>query len=157
MENVFRRHPIVSVATLAYLGALAWLTLTPSDASVRTFSLLQRVVQAFQSNADTEFLTYPRVEFAANVALFVPMGVFVVLLLGRRLWWAGIFAGVLASCWIELAQGIWLSDRVSDPRDLLSNGLGTILGVLLALLITWPAADRLRRQSRASAARQVGA
>ena len=154
---MFRRHPIVSVVTLAYLGTLAWLTLTPSNTSERTFSLLQRVVRAFQSNADTDFLTFARVEFMANVALFVPMGVFVVLLLGRRLWWAGIFAGVLASCWIELAQGIWLSDRVSDPRDLVSNGLGTALGVLLALLITWPAANRLRRQSRTRTARQAGA
>ena len=154
---MFRRHPIVSVVTLAYLGTLAWLTLTPSNTSERTFSLLQRVVRAFQSNADTDFLTFARVEFMANVALFVPMGVFVVLLLGRRLWWAGIFAGVLASCWIELAQGIWLSDRVSDPRDLVSNGLGTVFGVLLALVITWPAANRLRQQSRARAARQAGA
>jgi glycopeptide antibiotics resistance protein len=153
---VLRRHPILSVVTLAYLGALAWLTLTPSDASERTFSLLHRIVRTLQSDARTEFLTYDRVEFMANVVLFVPMGVFVVLLLGRRLWWAGIFAGVLASCWIELAQGIWLSDRVSDPRDLVSNGLGTLLGVLLALLVTWPAAARLRQRSRVRAARQVG-
>ncbi|WP_411700661.1 VanZ family protein [Conyzicola sp.] len=151
---MFRRHPIVSVVTLAYLGTLAWLTLTPSNAGVRTFSLLQRVARSVQSNVGTEFLTFGRVEFAANVALFVPMGVFVLLLLGRRLWWVGVFAGLLASCWIELAQGVWLSDRVSDPRDLLSNGLGTVVGVLLALLVTWPAAHRLRQQSRARAARQ---
>ena len=144
------------MVTLAYLGGLAWLTLTPSNASERTFSLLHRIVRTLQADASTEFLTYDRVEFLANVVLFVPMGVFVVLLLGRRLWWAGIFAGVLASCWIELAQGIWLSDRVSDPRDLVSNGLGTLIGVLLALLVTWPAAARLRQQSRARTARQVG-
>lgn len=141
--------------TLAYLGALAWLTLTPSSNSDRAFSLLQSLVREFQSHASTDFLTYDRVEFAANVALFVPMGVFVVLLLGRRLWWAGIFAGILASCWIELAQGIWLSDRVSDPRDLLSNGLGTIVGVVLALVITTPAARRIRERNRAGAARRV--
>ena len=154
---MIRRHPILSVLTLAYLGALAWVTLTPSSNSDRAFSLLQRVVREFQSHASTDFLTFTRVEFLANVVLFVPMGVFVVLLLGRRLWWAGIFAGILASCWIELAQGIWLADRVSDPRDLVSNGLGTVLGVLFALLITWPAAYRHRQQSRAKAARQVRA
>jgi len=153
---VFRRHPILSLLTLAYLGALAWVTLTPSSNSDRAFSLLQRIVREFQSHASTDFLTFTRVEFLANIALFVPMGIFVVLLLGRRLWWAGIIAGILASCWIELAQGIWLADRVSDPRDLVSNGLGTLIGVLLALLVTWPAAARLRQQSRARTARQVG-
>ena len=152
---MFRRHPILSLMTLAYLGALAWVTLTPSSNSQRAFSLLQRLVRLFESHASTDFLTFARVEFLANIALFVPMGVFVVLLLGRRHWWAGIFVGVLASCWIELAQGIWLPDRVSDPRDLMSNGLGTVLGVLLALLITWPAAYRHRRQTRAVAARRA--
>ena len=154
---MFRRHPILAVLTLAYLGALAWVTLTPSSNSDRAFSLLQRVVRELQSHASTDFLTFERVEFLANIALFVPMGVFVVLLLGRRLWWAGIFVGVLASCWIELAQGIWLSDRVSDPRDLVSNTVGTLLGVLFALLVTWPAAYRLRQQSRAKTARQIRA
>jgi len=154
---VFRRHPLLSLLTVAYLGALAWVTLTPSSNSDRAFSLLQVVVRELQSHASTDFVTYDDVEFLANIALFVPMGVFVVLLFGRRMWWAGIFAGVLASCWIELAQGVWLSDRVSDPRDLVSNSLGTLLGVLVALLVTWPAAYRLRQRTRAKAARQVRA
>ena len=154
---MFRRHPLLSLLTVAYLGALAWVTLTPSSNSDRAFSLLQVVVRELQSHASTDFLTYDDVEFLANIALFVPMGVFVVLLFGRRMWWAGIFAGVLASCWIELAQGVWLSDRVSDPRDLVSNSLGTLLGVLVALLVTWPAAYRLRQRTRAKAARQVRA
>ena len=154
---MFRRHPLLSLLTVAYLGALAWVTLTPSSNSDRAFSLLQVVVRELQSHSSTDFLTYDDVEFLANIALFVPMGVFVVLLFGRRMWWAGIFAGVLASCWIELAQGVWLSDRVSDPRDLVSNSLGTLLGVLVALLVTWPAAYRLRQRTRAKAARQVRA
>jgi len=154
---VFRRHPLLSLLTVAYLGALAWVTLTPSSNSDRAFSLLQVVVRELQSHSSTDFLSYDDVEFLANIALFVPMGVFVVLLFGRRMWWAGIFAGVLASCWIELAQGVWLSDRVSDPRDLVSNSLGTLLGVLVALLVTWPAAYRLRQRTRAKAARQVRA
>ena len=154
---MFRRHPLLSLLTVAYLGALAWVTLTPSSNSDRAFSLLQVVVRELQSHSSTDFLSYDDVEFLANIALFVPMGVFVVLLFGRRMWWAGIFAGVLASCWIELAQGVWLSDRVSDPRDLVSNSLGTLLGVLVALLVTWPAAYRLRQRTRAKAARQVRA
>ena len=154
---MFRRHPLLSLLTVAYLGALAWVTLTPSSNSDRAFSLLQVVVRELQSHSSTDFLSYDDVDFLANIALFVPMGVFVVLLFGRRMWWAGIFAGVLASCWIELAQGVWLSDRVSDPRDLVSNSLGTLLGVLVALLVTWPAAYRLRQRTRAKAARQVRA
>lgn len=141
---MFRRHPVLSLLTVAYLACLAWLTLTPTDDGERAFTLLGRLVDLFQRHESTSWLTYPLAEFAANIVLFVPMGVFVVLLFGRRHWWAGIFVGVLTSCWIELAQGVWMPDRVADPRDLASNSIGTALGVVVALLITWPAAYRSR-------------
>lgn len=137
---------------MAYLVALVWITLSPSGDGQRVNSLLYRLVDLFQSYGATRWLDYDSVEFAANILLFVPMGVFVVLLFGRRLWWAGIFAGVLASCWIELAQAIWFTDRVSDPRDLASNSIGTVVGVVLALLVTWPAAYRLRVRADARSA-----
>jgi glycopeptide antibiotics resistance protein len=144
---VLRRHPVLSLATAVYLAALFYLTLTPSSTSDQAFSILRRVVSLLQRHDATDWVTFPLAEFAANILLFVPMGVFVVLLLGRRMWWAGLFAGFIGSCWIELAQGVWLPSRVSDPRDLVSNTLGTLLGVLLALLITWPAAHRDRRRT----------
>jgi glycopeptide antibiotics resistance protein len=149
---VIRRHPLLSLAMVAYLAALAWLTLTPSDNSDRVFTLLERFVREAQSHQSTDWITYDLVEFTANIALFVPMGVLVVLLFGRRLWWLGIFAGVLASVWIELAQLVWLPSRVSDPRDLVSNSMGTLIGVLFALVVTWPRAYRDRRDRRAMAA-----
>jgi glycopeptide antibiotics resistance protein len=154
---VFRRHPLLSLVTVAYLAALAWLTLTPTSNSERAFSLLGRIVELFQRYDASDWLTWDRAEFIANVLLFVPMGVFVVLLVGRRRWWAAIVVGLLASCWIELAQSVWLPDRVADPRDLVSNTLGTCVGVLVAMVITWPAAYRDRRRAAARTARQVGA
>ena len=154
---MFRRHPLLSVLTVAYLFALAWLTLTPTSNGERAFSLLGRLVDIFQRHESTAWFTYSLAEFMANIVLFVPMGVFVVLLFGRRHWWAGIFVGVLTSCWIELAQGVWLPDRVADPRDLASNAIGTALGVLVALVITWPAAHRHRALDAARAARHAEA
>ena len=154
---MFRRHPLLSLLTVAYLGGLVWITLTPSSDDFRADSVVYLLLDIFQSNASTAWLNYNIVEFAANVILFVPMGVFVVLLFGRRLWWAGIGAGVLAACWIELAQGIWFAYRVTDMRDIASNTLGTVLGVMLALLITWPAANRHRALVAARAARQASA
>ncbi|GAB2449325.1 glycopeptide antibiotics resistance protein [Conyzicola lurida] len=152
---MFRRHPLLSLLTVVYLAGLAWVTLTPSANSERAFSLLGRLVDLFQRYDSTDWVTWDRAEFIANIVLFMPMGVFVVLLLGRRRWWAAIVVGLLASCWIELAQSVWLPDRVSDPRDLASNTLGTCIGVLGALVITWPAAVRDRR-TQARTARQAG-
>lgn len=66
-------------------------------------------------------------EFVANVALFVPWGALAVLALGGRRWMlAAIGAGSLTLA-IEIAQ-IPLA-RISDPRDLVANVLGALLGI----------------------------
>jgi glycopeptide antibiotics resistance protein len=151
---VLRRHPFLSLLLVAYLAALAWATLTPSTNSDQAFNVLRELTTVLQGYPATSWVDFLMVEFAANIALFVPMGLLLVLLLGRPMWWACFFTGVIVSCWIELAQGVWLPSRVADPRDIASNGIGTLVGVLLALLLTWPAAHRDRR---ASALRTSGA
>jgi glycopeptide antibiotics resistance protein len=154
---VLRRHPVLSLLTVAYGVALAILTLTPAADGERVYSLLTRLVALFERFDRTDWITYGVAEFAANIVLFVPLGVLLVLLLGRRRWLAVIVAGLLASCWIELAQGIWIGDRVADSRDLVSNTLGTAIGVVLAMMLTWPAATRDRRLAAARTARHAEA
>jgi hypothetical protein len=92
-------------------------------------------------------ITFNLLEFSANVALFVPFGVFFVLLLGRRRWWLAILLGVAATCAIEFGQQ-FIPNRVSDPRDLLANSIGSIIGTLLALVLTAAKARRLRQSAR---------
>ena len=43
-------------------------------------------------------------EFLANVGLFVPVGVFVLLLFGSRLWWLAVAASIALTSAIETAQ-----------------------------------------------------
>jgi glycopeptide antibiotics resistance protein len=136
-----------------YLVALAWLTLTPGSTSGEALSILRRLLAVMQSVDALSWVTFDTLEFTANIALFVPMGVLVTLLLGRRGWWAALAVGVIASCWIELAQYVWLPSRVADPRDLVSNSIGTALGVLVVLVATWPQAQRAR--SRAASSRSA--
>lgn len=127
-----------------YLVALAWITLTPTSVSDGALSIVGRVLEVVQRVDALAWVRYDQLEFSANIVLFVPMGVLVSLLLGRRGWWAAIAVGVIASCWIELAQYVWLPTRVADPRDLVSNSIGTAVGVVLVLLATWPGAQRRR-------------
>ena len=83
-------------------------------------------------------------EFVANVLLFLPFGMFFVLLFGRGRWWLAILLGVAMTVGIEFAQQ-FIPNRVSDPRDILSNSIGTVVGTVLALLLTASKARRLRR------------
>nr|WP_276499903.1 VanZ family protein [Agromyces luteolus] len=88
------------------------------------------------TDADT-WTTGSAFEFAANVILFAVLG----FLLGRALPRASpaalIAVSVLVTLSIEIAQ-IPLP-RVSDPRDLIANTMGAVVGVLITRGRTLPA------------------
>lgn len=73
-------------------------------------------------------------EFAANIALFVPLGLLVALLLPRRRWWVALVALVALSLGIEIVQAVALSFRQPSPRDVLANSVGAAIGVGASLL-----------------------
>jgi glycopeptide antibiotics resistance protein len=145
---MFRRQPALAVVTIAYLGVVAWVTLGPQPLNAAGRGILRRVLNFFGNHSATDWITYDRVEFTANVLMFVPIGLLFVLLFGRRQWWLAMLAGIALTLTIELAQ-MSLADRVSDPRDVLANSIGAFVGVLVALVVTAPAARRERRMSRA--------
>lgn len=72
------------------------------------------------------------VEFAANVALFAPLGILVTLALRRA--WTGIAAAVVLSAGAELVQ-LLLPGRTASARDVVANVLGAAFGALLVLLV----------------------
>ncbi|WP_233245463.1 VanZ family protein [Salinibacterium hongtaonis] len=144
---MLRRHPLLSLATVAYLAIVGWLTLGPQPLDGRARSLLWNVLERLQAYESLQWITYDRIEFAANVLMFIPIGLLFVLLFGRRQWWFAILVSVLVTVGIEFAQ-LFLNDRVTDIRDLISNASGAVVGVVLALLLTWPKEIAQRRSSR---------
>lgn len=140
---MFLRHPVLTLVTLAYLALVGWLTLTPLDGAQR--GILWDVLDVLDRIPGLDWVTFAGLEFTANILMFVPFGVFFVLLLGRRRWWLAVILGFVLTAGIEFAQQ-FIPSRVSDPRDLLSNSVGTVLGTLLALVLT---------ASKARAARQA--
>lgn len=74
------------------------------------------------------------VEFLANVAVFVVWGALATALLGRQRWGWAVFAGASFSLIIEIVQ--ISTTRISDPRDLVANTLGALIGAGLVALAT---------------------
>ena len=147
---MFLRHPILSVVTLAYMALVGWLTLTPLSTGLES-GLLWRVADLLAQYPATEWFTFMRLEFLANIALFIPFGVFLVLLFGRRMWWLAIVLGVVMTLGIEFAQQ-FIPNRVPDTRDLVSNSLGAVIGAVLALALTASKARRMRVRGSARSA-----
>jgi glycopeptide antibiotics resistance protein len=152
---MFRRHPVLTFFTLAYLAVVAWVTLGPQPLDDSADSLLWRFLDLFERHEVTSWITYDRVEFTANILMFLPIGLFFLLLLGRRRWWLAILFGFFLTVVIETAQ-LFIPGRVSDIRDIESNTIGAVIGVLVGLLLTWGKARRLKfeRLARENRARE---
>jgi VanZ family protein len=151
---VLHRHPVLSLLTGGYLAFVAWLTLTPQVDAAGRISVIYRVLDALHRRGYLLSIEDNQVEFLANIALFVPVGMFLLLLVGTRLWWVALAASFAMTTFIEIAQRS-IPGRVPDERDLMANGLGAVIGVLIALVLTLPAALRRHRQRRATTTRPV--
>lgn len=92
-------------------------------------------------NIDSPLLP-EHVGLALNVALFVPAGVVLTILLSRRWWAAGLLA-VMSSAAIELVQLLPVIAREASLGDVIANGSGAAIGVGLVAL-----QDRLVRRRR---------
>lgn len=147
------RRAVLLLLSLVYLAFVAWMTLRPSVYGPGATDLLYRALGFFSRHEETDWITFARVEAAANVAMFVPMGMFPALLLPRRSWWVGIVVGFAATCAIEWYQGAMLSaTRFSDPQDIVMNTLGAVIGAAFVGMVL---PRRHRRRSRAGARQQA--
>lgn len=148
---MLHRHPFLALITGGYLLLVGWVTLTPGSVAVADQARFLRYLYRLQEQGHLQWLTYDRLEFLANIAMFVPIGMFLVLLLGSRQWWLALLMSVAMTVFIETVQRN-IPGRVSDPRDLVANTTGAVIGIVLALILTAPGELRRRRQRRAAAA-----
>ena len=126
------RRPLRFVA-LAYAAVVLWVTVGPAPWRTSGHQLDGGILNPDAWTAQVTWTTGYLSEMAFNVALFVPVGLLAALLIPRRRWPLALVAGFAFTTLIELVQVPEL-DRVSDPRDLVMNTSGAVLGVLLVLV-----------------------
>ena len=105
--------------TVAYLALLVFATFMPSSETARS-------------------------EWYWPVIAFVPVGVLLLLLLGRRRWWAAFAFSVLAAVWIEAAQSAWMPAGYAKLSDIVWSASGAMAGVAIAALLTGPRSRSMR-------------
>lgn len=144
---MLHRHPFLSILTLAYIVFVGFVTLTPAPFDSNVNGLISRALDVFSQHRVTDWITFNRLEFVANIGMFVPIGLFLVLLFGRRFWWLGIAFGIAFTLFIEGFQGLVLSaTRYSTLSDIVANSAGAVIGVLFGLLVTAGSARRAQER-----------
>lgn len=121
---------------LAYTLLLTGIAFWPVPVDQGAGPLLRLITQAIPA------LTYERIEFAANILLFVPLGLLLTLILVRNRWLV-LPVAFLATVTIECVQALLLDARTPSALDIVANTAGACIGILIAVLI-----DALRASYR---------
>jgi hypothetical protein len=150
-----------AVLLFAYAAVVMWITLGPAPGAVLGNQAARGVLDpSIWLESDTWAIGSPT-EFGLNVLLFVPFGALLAFAVRGA---PAIAPAVMASGFallIEIGQ-IPMDDRISDPRDLVANSLGAVIGILIArisdAIAGIPAAlrDRRRAALARSAPRRLG-
>lgn len=114
---------------LAYAVGLAAIAFWPVPVDSGAGPLLRAITRVFP------VLTYDRIEFAANIALFIPFGVLVTLLVRQA--WLVLPLGFLTTLMIETAQALLLDRRTPSVLDLVANMAGVCVGLLVVVFVRW--------------------
>lgn len=113
---------------IAYLLVLAAIAFWPVPVDSGAGRLLAAVTRVFP------LLTYPRIEFGANILLFVPFGLLLAFMVrGRRHLVLPI--AFLATVSIEAVQSVVLGARTASLLDVIANTAGACVGLLIAELV----------------------
>jgi len=118
------------IALAAYVVIVAVIAFFPTPVDRPIDHSLDQVL-AWLGRHGAPFITYRVVEFSANVALFVPLGLLIAMILGRRRWWWAIVVCACASSLVELSQGVLLVHRLASVADIVSNSIGGAIGAVV--------------------------
>ncbi|WP_353814815.1 VanZ family protein [Agromyces sp. SYSU T00266] len=145
-----------AVLLFAYAVVMLWVTLGPAPGAVSGNQARRGILDpTIWVDSDT-WTIGSQTEFELNVLLFVPFGALLAFALRGA---PAVVPAVMSAGFallIEVAQ-IPMADRISDPRDLVANSLGAVIGILVArisdAIASIPA--RIKARRRAALAREV--
>jgi VanZ family protein len=129
---------VARVVLTLYGISLAMIALWPVPVDQGAAGFLRRVERVLP------MLTYPRIEFSANILLFVPLGVLLMLILRRR--YLILPIAIVVTVAIECSQALLLDKRTPSVLDILANTAGACLGMLIVAAVeSWRGRDRPER------------
>lgn len=129
------RRNISVLLLLAYIGIVAAMTLSPTPLDQGFESSIDKLLGVMHRNGVPEWFGYNKLEFTANIMMFIPLGFLFGLALPARVWWLAVIASPALSIAIEMTQASLLSGRFATMSDVFANTLGGLFGTLLAMIL----------------------
>ncbi|MGX1934347.1 VanZ family protein [Microbacterium resistens] len=131
----FARLWVSSVLLAVYTAFVLVVTMWPAPEQLEFDGIATRVLRMLHNIGVPEWFGYDKLEFTANVGMFVPLGFLLGLALPRKGWWLAVILLPAFSGGIEATQGLALENRVSTILDVLANTTGGYIGLLVAMIL----------------------
>lgn len=129
------RELIAGLALVSYGSIVLMATLWPTPLDRGYEASIQKFLEVLHRNGIPEWFGYNKLEFSANVLMFVPLGLLITMLLPTKLWWLALLICPALSVAIELTQATLLTARFATVTDVIANSTGTLIGALTAVLL----------------------
>lgn len=126
------RYRISLIITITYLIALLLIVFWPTLVDKPISGTLTEAIRWLHGIGMPKFIGYNKIEFAANILLFIPMGYIAATWLRKP--WMALLLGFLVSGVVELGQSLWLPARFSSVLDIVANTLGAGVGIAILLV-----------------------
>jgi MYXO-CTERM domain-containing protein len=139
---------VAVIGLVAYLAVLASLTLGASPGAV-----FMAGAERLRTIDGLEWVRNGDVERAANVLVFIPLGLLLCYALPRVPRFLVWLLCVMLSLGVEAAQ-VALPGRRPTPIDVITNSTGAAIGVLLAMVLAGIGWLRRRRREKRQLVRQ---
>ena len=126
-------HRVSLFLVAVYLVALVLIVFWPTPVDRPAAANLNRFIDWMHSHGVPAFIGYRDIEFGANIALFIPMGI-IASVWTRRVW-VGPLLGLLTSILIEVSQATFLAERFASGLDVVANTAGAVIGTAVYFFI----------------------
>ncbi|POH70967.1 VanZ family protein [Cryobacterium zongtaii] len=136
------RELFAGLLLIACLVVVLTATMWPTPLDKDYGASIVKFLDVVHRNGVPEWFGYNKLEFSANILMFIPIGFLVTLLLPAHVWWLALILCPLVSAGIELTQATLLSSRFATVNDLLANSTGAVIGILCAVILRALVYDR---------------
>lgn len=129
------RLAVCGVLLALYAVVVLAMTMSPLPLDTNYGAAIVRLLNILHRHGVPEWFGYDKLEFTANIAMYLPLGFLLALTLPQRAWWLVFLLIPASSGLIEYTQGQLLAARVESVWDVLANSIGGYLGAIVAYAV----------------------
>lgn len=126
------RIGLASALLAVWTVVILVVTLRPRPVTEGNEAVINTILEAAHSAGIPSSFGHHAFQYAANIAMFVPFGFLLALVLPQRSWWIALLGVPAFSGLIEMSQALFLSARFADISDVVANTIGGWFGLACA-------------------------